>query len=226
VSKPNRRLWEVNNRHREFWGEHPLPVPEGGFADEPLPPLYHEVERVFRAATSGQPHRPRQERVPSPAHIGRIARLLNEWRALPEPGPAELEAARKGTRLARAVAELEKALGEVLALALPEAMLGDPAVTRLVDLHNAVVLAAHYVPPPRKQGAQALPWHELARQLESRVQDSLADAEHRRASRKADGPLVKIIVGLIRLLAKRFPKPPTEHAVEHVLKRRPRIKSD
>jgi hypothetical protein len=215
MPKVDRRIREMNNRNREFWGDAPLPKPEAGFVEEALPPLFEWVSDVFSEVTAGQPHRKRPPKVPDAVQIKRIARLLQDWLSLPRRGALEEVAAAKCTRLARAAAEFGAALDEVLALAI--ALPGgrdDPAIMRLAKLQDD--LRGAPIPPARRQGEKSRAWPVMARALESRVRDALSDVGHTRASLKADGPLVRIVAQLLGLIG----DPPSEDAVAHVLKRR------
>jgi hypothetical protein len=202
MTKPQRALREFNQRNREFYGEPLLPEPEGGFAEPILPPNFHEVEQWFSEATSSQPHRPRRPTIPAESKIARIACLVNEWRALPpqEDGSPSAVAVPAGHRLQVTARDLESELQQVLALAVPTAMPNDPAVTRLVDLWNALRLAAPYIGPPPKQGPQMEPWQVMARALEGPVRSALESAGRKKVSTKEDGPLVKIICSALGAL--------------------------
>jgi hypothetical protein len=223
VKKPQRKLWELNNKHREVYGQPLLSEPEGGFADEERTPGFDEVSGWFRAATTAQPHRPRSPKVPDTGPVDRIARLVHEWRELiqrpSDPlSDAESEIAfDKAHNLQRAVDNLEKTLRPVLDLLVPGMMPGDPAVARLIDMWNALVLAKPYIGTPPTQGPPAPTWHTWARALETPVRQALASIGHGRASIKASGPLVKVICQALAAIDDDEHKP---EAVETVLKRR------
>lgn len=198
MSKVRRELYEFNNRMRSAWGEDPLPPPEDGFADEPPPPyadLLPVVEDWFREATGGQPHRPRQPKIPPSYEVAVIARLIFELKteARPTHDPRRDAAIAIGHQLQRSVAETQAGLAELLHLALPGATPGDPAVGRLLDLWNAAKLAEPYIGPPHKQGPQTLVWHVMARVLAPLVTAAFVSAGLKHLSVKADGPVVRVI---------------------------------
>ena len=206
TSQVNRQLWELNNLNRAYWNQPLLPEPEGGFAEEPPPPyagLFPTIEAWFEEATTGQPHRPRQAKIPCRPKIAPIAQLLYEWdEQVRSPyDPQRAVVFDKVHRLQRAAAELQPALGEILDLALPDATPGDPAVGRLIDLWKAAQLAEPYIGPPSKQGRQVAVWHVMARALAPLVSDALVSAGHKRPSVKSDGPVVKVICRALHALA-------------------------
>jgi hypothetical protein len=218
--KPSRRLWEQNARNREFWGEPPQPMPGDGFAEEPLSPLFEDVRSVFRTALGSHA----AALIASPS-IDRIARLLKQWRELPSPSDPKLRLAidlERVHELQHAAAALEKILGGVLKLMLPRGVPGDPAAGRLIDLLNALRLAAPYIGPPSVQGRQrrALAWHVMARGLREPVKAALASAWHPKAASALSHALVHIIADLLGLIAV---DPPTNAAVESVLKRQRQV---
>ena len=198
TSQVNRQLWELNNLNRAYWNQPLLPEPEGGFAEEPPPPYagpFPTIELWFEEATTGQPYRPRQAKIPCRPKIAPIAQLLYEWdEQVRSPyDPQRAVVFDKVHRLQRAAAELQPALGEILDLALPDATPGDPAVGRLIDLWKAAQLAEPYIGPPPKQGPQVAVWQVMARALAPLVSDALVSAGHKRPSVKPDGPVVKVI---------------------------------
>ena len=125
-------------------------MPEDGFAEEPRPEGYEEVERWFTEATTGGPRHRGAPAAPAAPEIDRIARLVNQFSALPVPPPeTRIEA---GHRLQRATAELKTALGDYLAAAeahnWAKARYIGPEQTRLIDLWNALALSEPYIGPP------------------------------------------------------------------------------
>jgi hypothetical protein len=217
----NRQLWELENLNRAYWDQPLLPEPENGFAEEPTPPyagLFPTIERWFEEATAGQPHRPRQAKIPREPEIARIARLIYAWdqEAMPTSDPQRAVVFNKVSRLQRSVAEMRTALEEILDLAQPEGASGDPAVGRLIDLWNTAQLAEPYIGPPPKQGRQLAAWHVMASALAPLVSAALVSAGYQRPSAKSDGPVVKVICRALHAL-ERIERAPT--AVASYLKR-------
>jgi hypothetical protein len=162
---------------------------------------FDAVARLFRGAIG---------REPPAANVERIARLIDGWRDIlqrPRAPKSEIVVA-KGHDLSRAMKQLKGALRPVLDLMLEEGPTSDPAVTRSVDLWNAIILAEAYIPAP---GRHVETWHICAIALENPVREALAGAGHSRASITADGPLVKIIHGVLGA--------PSTTAIASVLKR-------
>jgi hypothetical protein len=222
TSQVNRQLWELNNLNRTYWNQPLLPEPEGGLAVEPPPPyagLFPIIERWFKEATTGQPNRPRQAKIPCRPEITRIAQLLYEWdqQARSPDDPQRAVVFDKIRGLQRAAAELQTTLGEILDLALPDATPGDPAVERLIDFWNAAQLAEPYIGLPPKQGRQVAVWHVMARALAPLVSAALVSAGHQRPSVKSNGPVVKVICRALHAL-EGIERSPT--AVASYLKRR------
>jgi len=198
MSPVYRQLYEFNNRIRAAWGQEPLPKPEAGFIEEPSPPyagLLPRIERWFREATSAQPHRPRQAKIPRGPEVIQIAQLMYGWdqEARPPNCPQRDIILEECHRLQRSVAEMQMSLAQVLRLASPEATSGDPSVGRLIDLWNAAKLAEPYIGPPPKQGRQIAAWHVMARALAPLVSAALVSAGYNRPSVKSDGPVVRVI---------------------------------
>lgn len=222
MNKPNRSLWEQNNRHRAFWGDPLLPEPEEGFAADLQSALCDEVENWFREATSSQIHRRRTPKIPNGVAIARIACLVSEYCELldrPSDPVADEKSAvafRKAHTLQRAVAHLEGALHDVLGL-LNELNPNDPAITRLIDIHNAIRLAEPYIGPPPAQGPRPKSWHVIARKLEEKVREALISAGHLSVSTKSDGPLVRVVGSALRLV---YGDPPSHEAISSALQRR------
>jgi hypothetical protein len=198
MSPVYRQLYEFNNRVRAAWRQELLPAPEAGFIDEPSPPyagLLPKIERWFREATSGQPHRPRQAKIPRGPEVIQIAQLIYGWdkEARPPNRAQRAVILEKCHRLQRSVAEMQRSLEQVFSLASPEATSGDPAVGRLIDLWNAAKLAEPCIGPPPKQGRQIAAWHVMTRALAPLVSAALMSAGYKRPSVKSNGPVVRVI---------------------------------
>jgi hypothetical protein len=205
MSQVYRRLYELNNEIRAAWGEEPLPEPEAGFIEEPPPPyvgLLPKIEQWFKEGTSGQPHRPRQAKIPRGPEVIQMAQLIYGWKteARPPYDPQRALIVEKCHQFQRAAAKFQTALGEILDLMLPGAPLGDPGVGRLLDYWNAGKLAEPYIGPPPKQGRQIAAWHVMARALAPLVGAALVSVGYKRPSVKSDGLVVNIICRALREL--------------------------
>jgi hypothetical protein len=216
MAKPQRALWGWSNLLATHYGQPLEPEPDGGFAEENYPRCFFEVVGWFRDA---MPERCRRRPVPV-TEIARIARLVNEYGPLPRPRNVEAEREVTNTLvhdLQFAVEKLELTLQPVLDLLQCNPTPGDPAVTRLVDLWDAARLAGPYIGRPPTQGSHPL-WHYWAWGLEDPVRVALKKAGAP-FSRKADGPLVRIISAALVVLGGKERKPDT---IAAALKRRRR----
>jgi hypothetical protein len=219
--RPQRTIWELNNKNAAFWGQPLQPEPEGGFADdEVVVPLLDEVKDWFRDAV------PKFQMHPQAAKdIERIAWLVSEWR-LQEPylynKQENCVLDKKIHALRRDFAKLMVSLRKVLDVLAQAPLRGDPYVARLVNLWNAAVLTELDIAPPPKQGPQLSRHSIMIKGLEEPIRRALASAGHPRASSKNDGPLVRIIRRALFVIEG------LDHestAIESVLKRRRKKRS-
>jgi hypothetical protein len=212
-----------------------------GFAEEAA---REEAARFDQVAGWFRDSIPAQRRMPAVAEIEKLAQLIDVWAWMArarQPRSPQLDIdLEKDSALRHAAAALAKALPPVLDPMLrikirtdvnnnddkrfhtdvqierPTRLPDDPAVTRLVALRNALLLALPYIGPPSKQGPPKPIWHHWVAALEEPVRNALLSAGYRRASPRDGGPLVKVICRA--LLAIEGDHPST--AVEAVLKRR------
>jgi hypothetical protein len=163
-------------------------IPVGRTQQLPPPRCFDEVARWFKAAGYE----------PLDPEICQVAWLIEQYRELRvrdvNPKHDVFEQHRRALR--GAAAGLKKALSPVLDELAREEAKGDPAVTRLIDLWNALILADPCIGPRTVQGwkQKAMRWNVYARGLGEPVLAALVSAGHPNASLKqAEGPAVEII---------------------------------
>jgi hypothetical protein len=212
--KPRRALWELQNRHNRYWGR-PLKLePEDGFAEENRPPeFFNDVVIWFRDA---MPERCRTQRIPVP-EIERIARLLKEFREMAgRPRDAQMGVSLDKTHaLQKKFADFKKALGNFLDLCPPSDRRIDHSVIPLVNLLEAARLAEPHIGMPQKPGPPVPIWHIWATNFEEPIRLVLKKAGAP-FSKKADGPLVKVISSALVAIDGKERK---QDAIEACLKR-------